>query len=62
MHFHDVIQISREEVALHVVFFTAAADLCCTAHAHLLAQVVQAGQDYLEAPQYLLVLEFPAFL
>lgn len=31
-------------------------------HAHLLAQVVQAGQDYLEAPQYLLVLEFLVFL
>lgn len=29
---------------------------------HLLAQVVQAGQDYLEGPQYLLVLEFLAFL
>lgn len=29
---------------------------------HLLAQVVQAVQDYLEAPQYLLVLEFLAFL
>lgn len=44
------------------MFFTEESDLCCTVHAHLLAQVVQAGQDYLEGPQYLLVLEFLAFL
>lgn len=41
-----------------VMLFTEAADLCSTAHAHLLAQVVQADQGYLEAPRYLLVLEF----
>lgn len=61
MHFCDVKKV-RKEVASCVMFFTEAADLCCTVHAHLLAQVVQAVQDYLEAPQYLLVLEFLAFL
>jgi len=62
MHFHDVKKIRRKEVASCVMLFTEAADLHCTVHAHLQAQAVQAGQDYLEAPRYLLVLEFLASL
>lgn len=52
----------RKEMASHVMLFTEAGDIFHTVHAHLLAQVVQADQDYLEALRYLLVQEFLVFL
>lgn len=52
----------KKETASHVMLLIEAGDICHTVHAHLLAQVVQADQDYPEALRYLLVLEFLVFL